>query len=253
MLKPTFLALCALVCLVEPAPADVTSWTVDGQSREATIFAPPVSPPGTRHPLVLAFHGFGDEMENFQHIGLHRAWPDAIVVYFQGLPTRDRYRGWQVERGQNEDRDLKLVDAALASLRKSYPIDDTRVYATGFSNGAMFTYLLWAERPAVFAAYAPIAGRLRPGVQPAERRPLFHVAGTRDATVRYADQQAAFETAIRVNGVAGQMRPCGGGCTLHGGGTPAPVMVWTHEGGHTIPRGTPERIVSFLRDFTLRR
>ena len=29
--------------------------------------------------------------------------------------------------------------------------------SAGFSNGANFTYLLWAERPEVFAAFAPVA------------------------------------------------------------------------------------------------
>jgi hypothetical protein len=40
---------------------------------------------------VLSFHGRGDNMQNFQHTDLHRAWPQAIVVYFQGLRSgRDR-------------------------------------------------------------------------------------------------------------------------------------------------------------------
>ena len=82
---------------------------------------------------MLAFHGFGDNMQNFQYTSLHAAWPDAIVVYFQGLVTRRGLPGWQVERG--DDRDLELVDAALRSLRETYRIDDDRIYATGYSNG----------------------------------------------------------------------------------------------------------------------
>ncbi|MGE3511899.1 MAG: PHB depolymerase family esterase [Vicinamibacterales bacterium] len=230
--------------------ADLMTWTVDGQPRQATVYVPAAA--SEPAPLVLAFHGFGDEMENFQYVGLHRAWPEAVVVYLQGLPTRERYRGWQTERGQYGDRDLKLVDTALASLRTKYRIDESRIYATGFSNGAMFTYLLWAERPAVFAAYAPIAGRVRASVQPAVKRPVLHVAGTRDATVRYTDQQAAFEMAMRVNGVEAVAKACGTGCTIYGEATPAPVMVLTHDGGHTIPSGTPQRVVAFLREFRLR-
>ena len=184
----------------------------------------------------------------FNTSGLQRAWPDAIVVYFQGLPSRDGLRGWQVERGEYNDRDLKLVDVALASLRKKYNVDDDRIYATGFSNGAHFTYLLWAARPNVFAAYAPVAGRIRPAAMPKEPRPLFHVAGARDAQVAFADQKAAIATAVRVNGVGGQTKSCGDGCTLYGSGTPAPVMTWIHQGGHEYPRGTSERIVSFFHD-----
>ena len=237
-----------LVLCGRAASAEVLTWMVDGDKREAIIFAPATPPPGNKLPLMLSFHGHGDDMENFQYVGLQQAWPDAIVVYFQGLPSRDGYRGWQVEPGEYNDRDLKLVDVALASLRKKYNVDDDRIYATGFSNGAHFTYLLWAARPSVFAAYAPVAGRIRPAAMPKDPRPLFHVAGARDAQVAIADQRAAIVTAVRVNGVRGQEKSCGDGCTLYGSGTPAPVMTWIHQGGHEYPRGTSERIVAFFHD-----
>ncbi len=230
--------------------AEVMTWKVEGVTREAIVFAPAASPAGGKNPLVLSFHGRGDDVQNFQHTDLHVAFPYAIVVYFQGLATRDRLAGWQVERGENNDRDLKLVDVALASLRKKYNIDDDRVYATGFSNGAMFTYLLWAERPEVFAAYAPVAGRLRPSVQPKQQRPLFHVAGERDPQVTFADQKAAMTIAIGVNGVRDKATRCGDGCTIYGARTPAPVMTWIHDGGHVYPRDTSQRIASFFRDYS---
>ena len=119
--------------------------------------------------------------------------------------------------------------------------------ATGYSNGGMFTYLLWAERPEVFAAYAPVAARLRPSVRPTEARPVLHVAGERDRVVSFADQQAAIAVALEVNGVAAPT-PCGAGCTEFGAGTAAPVMTWIHPGPHIYPRGTSERIVDFLRE-----
>jgi polyhydroxybutyrate depolymerase len=232
--------------------AELLSWRVEGQTREAIVYAPTASTTGGRRPLVMAFHGYGDDAEHFQFVNLHRAWPDAVVAYFQGLPTRGGLPGWQVERGQYDDRDLKLVDAALAGLRKQFSIDDERIYATGFSNGAMLTYLLWAERPQVFAAYAPVAGRLRPSVQPTERRPVLHIGGARDTQVAFAGQKAAFEEAIRVNGVSGHGQPCGEGCTLYGAGTAAPVMVSIHQGAHTYPNGTSEAIVRFLRQYARR-
>ena len=237
-----------LVLCGRAASAEVLTWTVDGDKREAIVFAPSTPPPANKLPLILSFHGHGDDMENFQFVGLQQAWPDAIVVYFQGLPSRDGYRGWQVEPGDYNDRDLKLVDVALAALRKKYNVDDDRIYATGFSNGAHFTYLLWAARPKVFAAYAPVAGRIRPAAMPKEPRPLFHVAGARDAQVAFADQNAAIAIAVRLNGVSGQTKPCGAGCTVYGSGTPAPVMAWIHQGGHEYPNGTSERIVSFFHD-----
>ncbi len=242
------LAVALILCLGGAASAEVMTWNVEGIIREAIVFVPKASPAGGKNPVVLSFHGRGDSAQNFQHTFLHLASPYAIVVYFQGLATRDGLAGWQVERGENNDRDLKLVDVALASLRKKYNVDEDRIYATGFSNGAMFTYLLWAERPEVFAAYAPVAGRLRPSVQPKQPRPLFHVAGQRDPQVTFADQKAAMTIAIGVNGVADKTTRCGDGCTLYGAGTPAPVMTWIHDGGHVYPRDTSQRIASFFRD-----
>ena len=227
--------------------AQVMKWQVDGETREAIVYAPAASREGGKVPLVLSFHGRGDNMQNFQHTNVHEAWPDAIVVYFQGLQTRRGLTGWQVERG-GADRDLKLVDVALASLRETYDVDEDRIYATGFSNGGMFTYLLWTERPGVFAAYAPVAGSIRAPLRPTQPRPLFHVAGERDRQVSFSDQEAAIEIAIEVNGVGATTTPCGNGCTIYGPDTPAPVMTWIHAGGHVYPRGTSERIVSFFHD-----
>ena len=227
------------------AAAQVMRWQVDGETREAIVYAP-ASPAGERAPLVLSFHGYGDNMQNFQYTNVHVAWPEAIVVYFQGLERRRGLLGWQVERGGGGDRDLRLVDVALASLRETYSVDDDRIYATGYSNGGMFTYLLWAERPGVFAAYAPVAARLRPSVRPEQPRPVFHVAGERDRVVSFSDQEAAIAVAIETNGVEATTR-CGAGCTVYGAGTAAPVMTWIHAGAHVYPRGTSERIVSFFR------
>jgi len=248
----THVYLVGLLCVFGACRASAQAtlqWPVDGETREAIVYAPTAAGSGPV-PLVLAFHGFGDNMQNFQGVNLHRAWPEAVVVYLQGLERRRGMPGWQVEQGSSSDRDLKLVDVALASLRDTYDIDNDRVYATGFSNGGMFAYLLWAERPDVFAAYAPVAARLRPSVRPTAPRPVLHVAGERDRQVEFADQQAAIAVAIAVNGVGEQTTPCGDGCTTYGSGTPAPVMTVIHAGGHTYPRDTSGQIVAFFQAHT---
>jgi polyhydroxybutyrate depolymerase len=226
------------------------SWKVDGQLRKAIVRPPTASSPGGKAPLVLSFHGHGDNMDNFQLTNMHRAWPQAIVVYFQGLPSADGLSGWQTERGQDHDRDLKLVDTAISSIRQSFKVDDTRIYATGFSNGAGFTYLLWAERPSVFAAFAAVAARLRPSVELQEPRPMFHVAGERDRTIPFEIQQRAIEAAKAANR-ATEQTPCGAGCTLWSGGA-APVMTWIHSSGHVYPDQTSDLIAKFFRDHSLR-
>jgi polyhydroxybutyrate depolymerase len=232
--------------------SETMQWKVDGDDRRAIVYPPTVRSPEGNAPLVFAFHGRGDNAENFQHTQMHRAWPAAIVVYVQGmLSRRDGLPGWQVEAGQDNDRDLKLVDVALASLRQRFKVDDKRIYATGFSNGAGFTYLLWAERPSIFAAFAPVAGRMRSSLRLEQPKPVIHVAGAMDRQIRYLDQEDAIETAKRANGVTGGGTPCGKGCTAFESG-PADVMTWVHTGGHEYPQGTSERIARFFRQHPLK-
>ena len=237
-----------LAPIVAAQPLEYMAWKIDGERRRAIVHAPSATAKSGKVPLVFSFHGRGDSMENFRHTDMHRAWPEAVVVYFQGLPSvRSGLPGWQVAKGQDGDRDLKLVDAALASMRDTFRIDEARIYATGFSNGAGFAYLLWAERPGVFAAYAPVGGRRAASVRLTQPKPMIHIVGERDRGM-FAARKDDVDAARRVDGVIGAGEPCGEGCTIYGAASPTPVMTWVHPGGHQYPDGTSERIASFFRD-----
>ena len=86
-LMAALMTLCAHTASAQGAK--IMTWTVGGDRRQAIVYAPSAAAAGNRAPLVLSFHGHGDDMQNFQHTDLHRAWPEALVVYFQGLPSRD--------------------------------------------------------------------------------------------------------------------------------------------------------------------
>src|SRR5262245_18210303 len=87
--------------IVSAQRGENVTWMVDGTSREAVVYAPTKPSATDKVPLVFSFHGYGDTAENFQHTGLHRAWPEAVVVYVQALPRRGSgLPWWQVEKGQ---------------------------------------------------------------------------------------------------------------------------------------------------------
>jgi polyhydroxybutyrate depolymerase len=238
----------------EPAPV---TWTVDGVVREGLQVLPAVPPP-TGAPVVLVFHGHGGTARHAaRSFALHRHWPDAIVVYPQGLNTPGRLTdpegrrpGWQHAAGEQGDRDLKLVDEILARLRREQRIDERRIHATGHSNGGGFTYLLWAQRGAGFASFAPSAaggaalpaarGRLEP-------RPVLHVAGRADALVSFAAQERTIARVREVN-QAGPGEPWAPGCTYHPSPVGAPVVAFVHAGGHAFPAAAPPLIARFLRE-----
>src|SRR5256885_15614790 len=130
------------------AEPPLTKFKVDAVERETLVFLPSTSAKA-KPPVIFAFHGHGGNM-HFAARGMafQNFWPEAIVVYPQGLPTpgivmdhEGKKPGWQREPGQEHDRDLKFVDAILATLRQKYSIDEARVYATGFSNGGGVTLL----------------------------------------------------------------------------------------------------------------
>jgi PAS domain S-box-containing protein len=243
--------------LRQPVPMH---WTIDGVDREALVFAPlplPAGVLGAKHPLVLAFHGHGGNMRGAALLmRLQNLWPEAIVVYPQGLPAtspvdpQGRRPGWQHEVGELGDRDLELVDAMLATLRRRYPVDDRRIYATGFSNGAAFSYLLWAARGKTFAAFAPVAGAIWPTLHLTLPRPDLAIGGESDPLVTLEMQKATLATVRALDGATAPGAPCGAGCTLYPSARNAPVEAIFHPGGHVYPLWVPARIVEFFKAHT---
>jgi polyhydroxybutyrate depolymerase len=181
-----------------------------------------------------------------------------VVVYLQGLPTpttvdpRGLLPGWQREPGEEGDRDLKFVDTVLASMRQRYAVDDDRVYATGFSNGGMFTYLLWAQRGKTFAGFAVCAALLFPDVNPTLPRALLHIAGKADPLVPFNQQVATVERARKIDAATDPGRPCGFGCTKYLSLTSTPVMKVVHPGGHVYIPAAPRLTVEFFKGVTRR-
>lgn len=230
-------------------------WTVDGEHRAALVFAPAPSHVPVKRPLVFAFHGHGGNMNGIaQRMQIHTLWKEAIVVYPQGVnrpsavdPQGNR-TGWQVEANQPNigNKDLDFFDAMLAKIRQQYVVDDTRVYAAGFSNGAAFSLLLWAERGQTLAAIAECAGRLARSEQLTLPRPLLAIAGQADPINPFAFQQQTIETARQANNATGAGQPCGQYCTEYPSTTQTPVKAFIHPGGHEYPSWASPHIVKFF-------
>ena len=171
-------------------------WTVDGVPREALVFAAS-QPTDGGSPVVFAFHGHGGTMRHAAAtFAYQKHWPEAVVVYMQGLNTpgqltdpEGKKPGWQRLVGDQNDRDLKFFDAVLATLKQDFKIDERRIYSTGHSNGGGFTYLLWSARPNVFAAVAPSAAVAARQLKDLKPLPVMHVAGEQDELVKFSWQQ----------------------------------------------------------------
>ena len=249
------LALVAGVSLAAYASEPhVMSWTVDGIKREAIVFPPGLPPETGGSPLVFVFHGHGGTMRAVARKWKYQdAWPEAIVVYPQGLPTsgiRDpegKLPGWQRLPGEDGDRDLKFFDTMLADLRRKYTVDDNRIYVTGFSNGGAFTYLLWDQRADTFAAVAPCGSLPKEQLQFATPRPVFIVSGKKDPLVNIDEQRKAIERIRKIDSATADGKPAGNGRTSYDSEKGTPVETFIHPRAHVIPPSAPQLIAEFFK------
>ena len=227
---------------------------MDGVVREALVYVPPkAKTEGT--PILFAFHGHGGTMNHAARtFGYHTLWPEAIVVYMQGLNTpgiltdsEGKKPGWQSRIGDQGDRDLRFFDAVLSDLKAELRVDQKRLYATGHSNGGGFTYLLWAMRGDRFAAFAPSAAMAGKNLALLKPKPVMHVAGEKDALVKFAWQQQTM-SALRKLNECGEAKPWAKGCTLYESKLGAPVVTFVHPGTHKFPEAAPALIVKFFQE-----
>lgn len=105
-------------------------------------------------PLVFYFHGvncvplYGAEQSNWHEIADRE---NFIVVY----PAPARNKAWNIFDVPALPSDFDFVLALLEHMKTVHPIDETRVYLSGFSMGGMMTHALSAAHPELFAAAAP--------------------------------------------------------------------------------------------------
>ena len=101
-------------------------------------------------PLVLAFHGGGDSALHMVHVsGWYR------------VAQRNGFLLVCVENHLNSTATEMM--SLLAHLKAKYPIDEKRIYASGFSMGGIKTWDMFQEYPEVFAALAPMGATVEVG------------------------------------------------------------------------------------------
>ncbi len=247
---------------------------VGGVTRTYRVHAPPRGAAGL--PVVLAFHGgfgTGAGMGSLTHLNATADRNGFVVVYPDGLR-----RSWNDGRSNTPAEHRHVDDVAFVSqlidrLVRDDHVDARRVYATGISNGGMFTERLGCDLAGRLAGIAPVAGPLPSDLSchPARPLPVLVIHGTADPLVPYdgghvrgrggggsvLSVSATADVWLRRDACTGSTTVTlpdrsddgtrvrlreGTGCTPHTG-----VAVYTIVGGgHTWPGGLqylPERLV----------
>lgn len=229
-------------------------FTVDDVARTAWVYVP-ASAKTSSTPVVFVFHGHGGNARQVARgFAIERHWPEAIVVYMQGLNTpgkltdpEGKLPGWQSSVGDQGDRDLKFFDAVLARLKQDCKVDAKRIYSTGHSNGGGFTYLLWLARGNIFAAVAPSAAAAKYASQ-LSPKPAMHLAGESDPLVKFEWQKLTMDAVRKINNCAATGEPWAKQCILYPSKSGTPLVTLIYPGGHQFNAAAPALIVKFFKE-----
>jgi polyhydroxybutyrate depolymerase len=170
----------------------------DGIQRNYTVYVPSGYRPEDSLPLVVNMHGITlNRQFQMSRSGMNAvaeeegflvAYPDAIDANWFGPQDN-----------------IGFIDSLVDHLSSQYSVNGSKVYATGFSQGGIMSYMLSVARPNRFAAVASVAAfrpfdgetnflypRDLPEV-PDRPFPLLQIQGTSDIITPYNGGRGAFD------------------------------------------------------------
>lgn len=179
----------------EAAPAAATrtvSFVSGGIHREYLVHEPAKSPRAPRA-AILIFHGGGGTPHQMQVATGFDGLSDRygfVAVYPTGVERSwNDGRGADTKAGVRGVDDVAFVSALIDKLVAENNVDRNRVYATGLSNGGMFTHRLGCALSSKIAGIAPVAGSMPVGAMAAcataKAMPVLTIHGTADQIVPY--------------------------------------------------------------------
>jgi polyhydroxybutyrate depolymerase len=237
-----------------------------GFDRTYVLHVPPGHDPTQPAPLAIFFHGFGGSGLGFKSfITVHtlsdaRGWLTVFPDGVQGSWAAGCDCTTADSAGVD---DIGFVLDLISSLGQEMAIDESRIYAAGFSQGALMVHHLACELADRIAGVASVGATMLPEVAercaPARPVPLVFIQGTADPTFPFNGVEnlllsfpATVEKWVALNGcdasaVTRELLPdvvddgtrvqiesypiCDGGSEI--------ISYIIDRGGHTWPSSTP--------------
>lgn len=227
---------------------------VEGTQRRFLLDAPESFEPGKPVALLFDFHGWGHSADGVWQVSRFRDFaPEEkfLTIYPDGLPValRDAESkpGWQI-RSIEGNRDIAFTRAMLDWVETEYCIDRSRVYSTGFSNGAYFSHVLACAMADTFAAIAPVGGgRIPVECKPSAPMPVMFHHGEMDSVVPIDEAVRARDQWISLNGcVSTEPASCERNLDCTGEVT---IEFCREPVAHTWPEPATKRIWQFLKRY----
>jgi len=164
----------------------------DDVTREYILYIPATYGGTSEVPLLFNFHGFAGDMSNYMNNADMRSLSDTenfILVYPQGTLLQGSSH-WNPSLPHPDNKsdadDLGFIEALINELSSNYMIDSERVYACGYSNGAMMSYGLAFHKSELIAAVGSVSGvMLDTDIIPSHQMPVISIHGTSDGVLPY--------------------------------------------------------------------
>jgi len=161
----------------------------DGKKRPYVLYVPPTYDSARGHRLLVHLHGGVSSPqcpthERMQGYGKY-FWGEAAEEkgFLFIVPTGQKKAEWWTDTGASN------ILGVIAATKKTYNIDENRVFLTGFSDGASGSFYMALTRPTSFAGFIPLnghvgvaqAGGLQVHIPNLVNKPLYVVSTGRDS------------------------------------------------------------------------
>jgi polyhydroxybutyrate depolymerase len=268
----------------ESSPGLHTGWMMETYesgiyNRTFEYYVPSTYDGSEAVPLLFSFHGLGSSglgqiaLTKFEVLaeqeGFIAVFPNATVLDPEDYPACAQYLpelpganimwniglNWTLQYCADID-DVGFVSDIVDWFETNYNIEESRVYATGMSNGAMFTYYVALMLPGTFAGIAPVCSPVTVIMMMGTSDPVVPYDGNPIASIYSMNDTVDFW--LDVDNIASEpvetvWGPTGEDSTVvhryvYSGGTDGTEVVFfkVEGGGHTWPGGPqyyPESLI----------
>ena len=141
----------------------------EGDVREYIVYIPASYDGSNPFPLVFNFHGGGGYSSDFINTNDMRPIADTagfIAIYPQGAidyngadPGAIPSTSW-IHKAPTTHDDINFISAIIDTLANEFLINENRVYACGYSEGAIFSYELGCRLSDKIAAFVAVSGSM---------------------------------------------------------------------------------------------
>lgn len=171
---------------------------VDDIKRTYLIHIPELKNLNANLPLVIVLHGHGGTGKQIMKESGFNEYSDKdtfVVVYPNGIN-----KGWNDGRelnGNEDYDDVKFISQLIDNIIFEYKIDTNRIFATGISNGGIFSFYLADKLSNRFLAIAPVAANIPANLVKDYNlkypTSLLLINGTEDPLIKYEGGKVGFK------------------------------------------------------------